>query len=825
MYLLYRPSYKQATSTCYYLLSRRLRHSHGSTNSSCRGGYHSNKPAHIHLRPYRPLTLTMESPQEFSSAAAAPHSEEESTTRTTQDTAAAAADNGASGGTEQERRKRKRMMLVVAYDGTKYHGSFSVPHSSVNTVDKQLWEALKKCDRVKVQDELRKEPSFPLKQTGISRCSRTDKGVHALRYMLSLDLAILESEISWGRQAHHIADEINEFLPEDIRVTSCVRVSNKFQAKKAASSKVYDYYLPVSIFQRDLSNRLQSLGRGQEWNGQLTEEETEGLRRYNTCMQKMIGIHSFHNFTKPKDRKSMVVFKGDPPSQRMGDSANNWTLFANEHDDFTPRTDEDFSSVSLWKKTSNGVRQIYAIDVSEPFTFSVSPQSVSQMRDQELYDSVFSPQDPNSDTFCSLPLIKTSLIGSAFIFNQIRHMVGLAVAVGRGIVSEEYVDWALSLPRVPMLPLAPPGTLLLRDVDFDAKYFMCSELPKSQRESSIPVIAKEMRDYLLEEGEDFSNASFLAIMHPPSLDKENKFFEEELKPRLVANSDTMFEYPDYVTHARERAEFVAKVKAERYNNGGANSTEANAQEITANVEQLKEQYSHILKHPFYTRWQGTFGGWIALNDESLDSESGRKETAVVKRRYELWKEAIKDFEERSGINEWQGRVSRARNVFGDQHVWPEILHRSLEPYWKGDQPKLPEDAPTIDPSDADFGKWRHSNEKVNMYDSLGVLPQGFRTSVMIKFRIFPARSIHSLMQAVALRLVDGTWPLLASTEEYHDLIRRAGIDALLDEGMHAAYLQRAQEIAGAFERGGGKYLNESKKRQRDSNAGTCMSRS
>lgn len=54
-------------------------------------------------------------------------------------------------------------------------------------------------------------------------------------------------------------------------------VNYSSQAKKAASSKVYDYYLPVSIFQRDLSQRLQSLGRGQEWNSQLTDEEAEGL--------------------------------------------------------------------------------------------------------------------------------------------------------------------------------------------------------------------------------------------------------------------------------------------------------------------------------------------------------------------------------------------------------------------------------------------------------------------------------------------------------------------------------------------------------------------
>lgn len=248
-----------------------------------------------------------------------------------------------------------------------------------------------------------------------------------------------------------------------------------------------------------------------------------------------------------------------------------------------------------------------------------------------------------------------------------------------------------------------------------------------------------------------------------------------------------------------------QVKAERYRNNGEQDTEANSQE----VENLKAQYSHILRHPFYTKWQGTFGGWIALNDQALDSDSGKRETAIVKRRYELWKEATNDMEERSRINEWQGRISRARNVFGDNSVWPEVIHRSLECYWKGENPAL-KDVPT-EPRGAK-GEWRQPDEKVNKYDSLGVLPQGFRTSVMIEFRIFSALSINALMQAVAFRLLDGSWPLLASTEEYHDLIKQAGIDTLLKEGMQVAYSQRVQEIAGSVERGGGKYLNQSKKR-------------
>ena len=80
----------------------------------------------------------METTQGYSAAAMPmPVSEEESSQHRSQEDVGGAT-NGtenstAEGANAPERRKRRRMMLVVAYDGTKYHGSFSIPHSSVNS--------------------------------------------------------------------------------------------------------------------------------------------------------------------------------------------------------------------------------------------------------------------------------------------------------------------------------------------------------------------------------------------------------------------------------------------------------------------------------------------------------------------------------------------------------------------------------------------------------------------------------------------------------------------------------------------------------------------
>lgn len=230
------------------------------------------------------------------------------------------------------------------------------------------------------------------------------------------------------------------------------------------------------------------------------------------------------------------------------------------------------------------------------------------------------------------------------------------------------------------------------------------------------------------------------------------------------------------------------------------------------ILELKEEYSHVVKHPFYTKWQSSFGGWIALNEQTLNCDAGRLETGLLQRRYQLWREATTDYVERSKTMDFEKRLNKARNMFGDAAVWPEVKYRSVESFWKGSPPSKPEEL-KIDPH-PDLGQWRKPNEKVNMIDTFGILPQGFHTSLMIEFRIFSSRNIHALMQAVALRIVDGSWPLLGTTEEYINYIKETGLDNLYKEGRNAAYLQRAQEIAGAFEKGGGKYLSSSNKRKR-----------
>lgn len=60
-----------------------------------------------------------------------------------------------------------------------------------------------------------------------------------------------------------------------------------------------------------------------------------------------------------------------------------------------------------------------------------------------------------------IPCLRLVVKGDSFMLNQIRNMVGAAVAVAHGRMSLDLLQVALSAPGRVTVPRAPPHTLLL----------------------------------------------------------------------------------------------------------------------------------------------------------------------------------------------------------------------------------------------------------------------------------------------------------------------------------------------------------------------------
>lgn len=111
----------------------------------------------------------------------------------------------------------RNLLLTIAYDGSRYHG-WQVQENAL-TVQEVFQKALFSATGLRED---------------IKACSRTDTGVHAREFCVSL---LTESRIPPER----LAAALNHYLPEDIAVKSCKAVPLDFHARYSCKGKEYTY--------------------------------------------------------------------------------------------------------------------------------------------------------------------------------------------------------------------------------------------------------------------------------------------------------------------------------------------------------------------------------------------------------------------------------------------------------------------------------------------------------------------------------------------------------------------------------------------------------
>lgn len=156
------------------------------------------------------------------------------------------------------KRSLQRYLLRIAYNGASYCGfAYQQSLPLLRTVEGALLKSLLKT--LLISDV----------RCNMSRCGRTDKGVHALANYVSVDLSVGGA---FKEDAVELAKVLNKTLPEDIRVLAAMPVNSSFDARRECVNRQYEYYFPKSA--------------------------TVDVQRMHEAAQLFVGEHDFRNFCK-----------------------------------------------------------------------------------------------------------------------------------------------------------------------------------------------------------------------------------------------------------------------------------------------------------------------------------------------------------------------------------------------------------------------------------------------------------------------------------------------------------------------------------------------
>ena len=155
----------------------------------------------------------------------------------------------------------RNLLITIAYDGSAYHG-WQIQENAV-TVQEVFQDALRRVTGL-TED--------------LKACSRTDTGVHAREFCISLQT---ENPIPPER----LAAALNHYLPESIAVKTCREVPMGFHARYSCKGKEYSY----EIWNHPVRDPF-LVGRALHYWYPIDE------KLLNAAAQHYIGRHDFTSF-------------------------------------------------------------------------------------------------------------------------------------------------------------------------------------------------------------------------------------------------------------------------------------------------------------------------------------------------------------------------------------------------------------------------------------------------------------------------------------------------------------------------------------------------
>lgn len=173
----------------------------------------------------------------------------------------------------------KNYKLILEYDGTKYNG-WQRQGNTDNTIQGKLESTLSRYFNQPVE---------------IHGSGRTDAGVHASGQVadFKIDTKLVSSDVTFNEAK--LMDTLNDFFPEDIRITSLAEVDIRFHARLNAKQKTYRYTICLSN-KEPVFNRKYCM---------LMSKQLD-IEVMKSASKLFLGTHDLLGFSDSRTKKSTV---------------------------------------------------------------------------------------------------------------------------------------------------------------------------------------------------------------------------------------------------------------------------------------------------------------------------------------------------------------------------------------------------------------------------------------------------------------------------------------------------------------------------------------